>query len=160
MRRLLLFAAYAVGVIVLYLAFVFGREFVGARAKRTEYAASSAEVRADLEDAARQLREKTPFMIDASTRLDSVEVENERMYYRYSFPTLTAKDIDRNKLLNQTRAQLVEKACSNAKLRLTLKYGARYVHSYAGNDGELVAEIEIEESDCGTRPNRTIDLTK
>jgi hypothetical protein len=148
MRRIVLAVAYVFGAVALYLAIVFGRELTNAQAKRTEYSSNAAEVRAGLEETARQMNLKTPFMLDGVTRLDSVDVIEESLYYRYSFPALSAKEVDGEKLHRQTRRQLVQKACSSAKVMFTLRYGARYVHSYSGNDGQVITDIEIKDGDC------------
>lgn len=100
--------------------------------------------------AAEQANARGPVMVDEDTRWDSTEAgPGARITYFYTFPSYSSREIDREHLLANLRPEVVELACASKEMKPSLEYGATYVYTYRGNDGEDILRFELNRRDCG-----------
>lgn len=100
--------------------------------------------------AAKEFNEKCPIMLDEETRLDKATVgPGPRAVYHHTFPKYNSNEIDPSIIRSDLRAEVMQKVCSNEKMKKSLQYGGIYVYSYYGKDAVEIARFEIDRSDCG-----------
>ena len=87
-------------------------------------------------------------MIDNSTRLDQVVVEDRTIIYKTSLINLTSESADQDIFKEKIGPFLADKYCSDLKSRAALELGVRYGHEYFGNDGVLLYTAKISLDDC------------
>jgi hypothetical protein len=101
--------------------------------------------------AANQLNQQLPIMVDEDTRLDRATVgPGARSVYHYTFPNITSKEIDSNWLYTNLRPAITRKVCSSKDMEMSLRYGATYIYSYSGSDGNEIARFEIDRNGCSS----------
>ena len=115
---------------------------------------SSRDIQANLIEgfsiAAKELNQKCPMMVDEETRIDKVTVgPGARIVYYHTFPNYNSNEIDANLIRTNLRAEVMQKVCSNDKMKKSIEYGGIYVYSYYGKDAVEIAQFEIDRSDCG-----------
>lgn len=115
---------------------------------------SSRDIEADLIEgfsiAAKELNQKCPMMLDEETRIDKVTVgPGARIVYHHTFPNYNSNEIDANLIRTNLRTEVMQKVCSNEKMKKSIEYGGIYVYSYYGKDAVEIAQFEIDRSDCG-----------
>ena len=103
-----------------------------------------------LEEAARQINQNTPTMVDEDTRMDKASVgPGARVTYHYTFPGYSSREIDPTWLRQNLRPAVMQNVCNDNDMKLSLQYGATYAYSYSGNDGLPVSNFAIDRNDCG-----------
>lgn len=108
-----------------------------------------AEVRA-IDRAVERSNSALPVMIDESTRLDKINIDQVAKEYTLfmSAPKLSADDID-TVALEQDFVDVAKlEACGNAQLSAFLKEGYTVTYTYYDGNNVLVASHSIEPNDC------------
>lgn len=157
-RKILLVLGFIAVVIAMAIGGQMGRE-VG-KATFSPSKPSSQDIEAKLIEgfsiAAKELNQKCPMMLDEETRIDKVTVgPGARIVYHHTLPKYNSDEIDADSIRTNLRAEVLQKVCSNEKMRKSIEYGGIYVYSYYGKDAIEIAQFEINRSDCGfaaTRP--------
>jgi DNA-directed RNA polymerase subunit RPC12/RpoP len=97
---------------------------------------------------AMEINTKTPLMIDKSTRLDLVVVEDKTITYKTTLINLTAENVDNDMFKRGIAPFLSEKYCSDKNTHKALELGVKYDHEYFGNNGALLYTASISFEDC------------
>jgi hypothetical protein len=103
---------------------------------------------AKIQQQALEVNSKTPMMIDNSTRLDQVVVEDKTIIYKTTLVNLTTETADQDLFKKKIGPFLADKYCSDKKSREALELGVEYGHEYFGNDGILLYTAKISLDDC------------
>lgn len=115
---------------------------------------SEAEIRETLAEgfrqAANQINENAPIMVDEETRMDKATVGPGAVFtYHYTFPNYSADQLDKGFILNDLRKNVTANVCNSKEMEGSLKLGGRYVYSYSGANGIHIAEFGISGGNCG-----------
>ncbi|MEN8135137.1 MAG: hypothetical protein ABFS18_06315 [Thermodesulfobacteriota bacterium] len=97
---------------------------------------------------AMEVNSKVPLMIDKSTRLDLVVVEDKTIIYKTTLVNLSAETADKDIFKNKIGPYLAEKYCNDKNSRKALELGVKYGHEYFGKDGALRYTASISVDDC------------
>ena len=97
---------------------------------------------------AMEVNSKAPLMIDKSTRLDLVVVEEKTIIYKTTLVNLTAETADKDIFKKKIGPYLAEKYCNDKNSRKALELGVKYDHEYFGNNGALLYTANISLEDC------------
>ena len=97
---------------------------------------------------AMEINSQTPLMIDKSTRLDLVVVEDKTITYKTTLINLTAENVDNDMFKRGIAPFLSEKYCSDKNTHKALELGVKYDHEYFGNNGALLYTASISLEDC------------
>jgi hypothetical protein len=103
---------------------------------------------AKIQQQALEVNSKTPMMIDNSTRLDQIVVEDETIIYKTTLVNFTAETADHDIFKEKIGPFLADKYCSDKKSRAALELGVKYGHEYFGNNGVLLYTAKISLDDC------------
>lgn len=104
------------------------------------------------QEAARQINQTTPTMLDENTRVDRATVgPGVVLTYHYTFPRYSSQDISESWLRQNLLPTVKDNVCRNERMKLSLQYGGIYAYSYSGNDGVRISRFEIDRNDCGFR---------
>lgn len=97
-----------------------------------------------------KINKKLPMMVDQETRLDKATVgPGPRMVYHFTFLNHAAKDINANKFQEYLKPVIVQKNCTDPKMKKFLQYGGIYEYAYSGNNGVEITRFDIDRTDCG-----------
>lgn len=99
-----------------------------------------------------RINTKTPLMIDKSTRLDRVLVEDQTIIYQATLVNLTLETAGGDIFKKEIGQFLSEKYCNNEYARKALELGVKYGHEYYGNDGALLYTATITVDNCRSDP--------
>ncbi|MCK4839083.1 MAG: hypothetical protein KAS94_09780 [Desulfobulbaceae bacterium] len=91
---------------------------------------------------------KAPLMIDKSTRLDRVVVEDKTIIYKTTLVNLSAETAVKDIFKNKIGPYLADKYCNDKNSRKALELGIKYDHEYFGNDGAVLYTASISSEDC------------
>ena len=91
---------------------------------------------------------RTPMMIDNSTRLDQIVVEDKTIIYKTTLVNLTTETADQDIFKKKIGPFLADKYCNDKKSREALELGVKYGHEYFGNDEVLLYTAKISFDDC------------
>lgn len=104
-----------------------------------------------LENAARQINERGPMMIDNDTRIDRASVgPGARFTYHYTFPGYSSREIDASLLRANLEPAVRSQVCRSKDMARSLELGTTYVYSYTGRDGAGILSFEVSRRDCGS----------
>lgn len=99
--------------------------------------------------AAAEANAKGPIMVDPNTRLDqTIAGPGAKLTYFYSFPGYSSQAIKQNWDIANAQATVTNGVCGSQGMSSSLQNGGVYVFSYSGNDGVMIAQFEIDKSDC------------
>ncbi len=99
-----------------------------------------------------EINSKTPLMIDKSTRLDRVSVEDQTIIYQATLVNLTVETAGGDIFKQDIGRFLAEKYCNNKYTRKALELGVKYGHEYSGKDGALLYTATITVENCRSEP--------
>lgn len=103
---------------------------------------------------ARKLNLKTPIMVDNSTRLDKVVVEERKIVFQSTLVNPEAeKKAGEEEFKVQVRKSLIKKYCATEETRIALKLGISYGHEYFSMDDEILFNVSITGEDCSKQGN-------
>lgn len=108
-----------------------------------------------LAEAAEFVRQRGPVMIDADTRLDSVDAVGTTFTYRYSLVRFAAADFDaptREQLRAEMRRRLHNAACVSAEMKPMRDLKATIAYSYVDSNGVPFETFTFNEHDCALGP--------
>ena len=154
LKKLLSIIGVIVALIVWAISGQIGREVGKAAFSPSELSQQEIEAKLieGLEEAARQINQSTPTMIDEDTRMDKVTVgPGVRVTYHYTFPRYSSRDVDTDWLRQNLHPVVMKNVCNNKDMKLSIQYGATYAYSYSGNDGLRISSFTIDRNDCGFR---------
>ncbi len=97
---------------------------------------------------AMEVNSKAPLMIDKSTRLDLVVVEDKTIIYKTTLVNLTVEAANQDIFKNKIGPYLADKYCNDKNSRKALELGIKYDHEYFGNDGAVLYTASISVEDC------------
>jgi DNA-directed RNA polymerase subunit RPC12/RpoP len=97
---------------------------------------------------AMEVNGKVPLMIDKSTRLDRVVVEDKTIIYKTTLVNLSAQTADKDIFKKKIGPYLAEKYCNDKNSRKALELGIKYGHEYFGINGALLYSAHIGVDDC------------
>ncbi|MCY1277589.1 hypothetical protein D3C76_745480 [compost metagenome] len=97
-----------------------------------------------------QTRDHLPQQVDKVTTLKSVQLslDDRTLYYRYAISSVSSTQLDaagKAKLEDGLRSRLVASTCQQQELLERFRrYRVRISHQYTGNDGKLLAKVDID----------------
>ena len=95
-----------------------------------------------------EINSDTPLMIDPSTRLDRVVVEDKTITYKATLVNFSAKTTNKVLFNKKIGPFLANKYCSDKNSRKALELGVKYGNEYSGNNGTLLYSATIGVDDC------------
>lgn len=101
-----------------------------------------------LEEELLMIRKGLPTMIDESTRLDDVSLQEEDIHYDYTLIGYAAGNIDVERFKVLMSARIKTTACTNPETRSFLDAGRSLVYLYRDKHSKPLAEIMVTKSDC------------
>lgn len=102
-----------------------------------------------LMQAASQLNENLPMMVDAETRWDNSVGMKNQFHYNYTLVNYAAADIDANFLESELRPTVANTACTTEEMQVFFRNGVSAVYNYKGNDGLVITRFIITPQECG-----------
>jgi hypothetical protein len=103
---------------------------------------------ATLKQAATELNENLPMMVDADTRLDTSIGINGKFRYNYTLVNYTAEELDSNALKEAMRPKLVNSYCTVADMRTFVENNVPVTYAYSGKDGKEIVTITVTSEEC------------
>ncbi|MCY1391737.1 hypothetical protein D9M71_65890 [compost metagenome] len=97
-----------------------------------------------------QTRDNLPKQVDKVTTLNSVKLslDDKTLYYRYAISSVSSTQLDatgKAKLQDGLRSGLIASTCQQQELLERFRhYRIRVSHQYTGNDGRLLAKVDID----------------
>jgi hypothetical protein len=107
------------------------------------------ELNSVLMQAASQINENLPIMVDSETRLDSSVGVNKQFRYNYTLINYSAEELDIAAIESSMRPQLINTVCTTKEMRVFVENGVPVTYAYYGKDGKQVTTIAVQPSDCG-----------
>lgn len=98
---------------------------------------------------ASKINSRLPMKIDSGTRLENVSGTRKRFTYHYTLINYTSTDIDSETFVEEMGDGLKSNVCSNPDVEPLLKNGVNMRYVYSGNEGNYIADITVEPSECG-----------
>ncbi|PPI79531.1 hypothetical protein DXI23_04595 [Marinobacter flavimaris] len=107
--------------------------------------------------AADEINQSTPTMVDSETRLDKATVgPGAVLTYHYTFPNYSSDELDSVWIKSELRQSVTSNVCKNEIMKPALEYGGKYVYSYSGSDQIVIESFQITQKDCGDRPRASV----
>lgn len=111
-------------------------------------APTDAEIEAALVEAARQINQGVPMVVDKNLRLDRVVGGNKTLQYRYTLIDHEASAVNTEEFRRGMQAILVEEICADEEMAFLFANGVKYSYRYQGKDEKEIATITVRVSDC------------
>lgn len=152
MKKVLFFAGIGVASIAAAVAGGMGEEVV--KKVFSPKSPSSGDVQNALiqgfNQAAEQINQGTPTMIDEETRMDKATVgPGATLTYHYSLLNYTSDEIDSGWINSGVRESITKHVCNREDMKPSLQYGGTYSYSYSGNDQKVIGSFQVTREDCG-----------
>lgn len=112
--------------------------------------ASPADIEKSLAKAAAKANEKTPQMVDSSTRMDRVSSGPGRIFtYHHTMISMTKKDVNVDAFNGSFASGLRSRICATEGMRPLFANGVTLVYSYLDSDGLPIGVVNITPQNCG-----------
>jgi hypothetical protein len=95
------------------------------------------------------ITKKLPEMLDSDTRLESVTVGGNDLFYHLTLVNQTKDTMDMTKFDNETKAKVIASACKQPETRQFLDDNFNLIYIYQDKDGNAVGKFFITNLDCG-----------
>lgn len=89
-----------------------------------------------------------PTMVDSMTRLERVKAHKDTLEKQYSLTTIRLADLDVTAFNKQMSGLLIGQSCANEQSRALYKAGVSEWFTYADMNGDEIATIKIDQSNC------------
>lgn len=109
---------------------------------------TDAEIEKALVEAARQINENVPMIVDKNLRLDRVDGGNRTLLYRYTLFHHNASAVNAEEFRRGMQAILVGEICTDEEMAVLLVHGVAYSYRYQSKDGKHIVTISVRSSDC------------
>ena len=109
---------------------------------------SREEVNDYLIEQSKLLNKQAPVMVDSATRFDSTIVTDLILHYRFTMINLTSNEITSASYQDDVRKKLINNCCKSDNIKEVFKLDVTYHYAYYGKDGQIIADIYIDRSDC------------
>ncbi|MEN8143092.1 MAG: type II secretion system pilot lipoprotein GspS-beta, partial [Thermodesulfobacteriota bacterium] len=144
-RMLGLYAVMAIGALMIF--FILTKSKVDQGSSGADVFETKA-IERQLEKA-RNLNQKTPMMVDKSTRLDQVVIRDRKIIFKSTLINPEAeKRAGEEEFKKQVGQSLVARYCTNEETRKALQLGIAYGHEYFNQDGKTLFTAGITLEDC------------
>ncbi len=106
------------------------------------------ELNSVLMQAASQINQNLPMMIDSETRLDSTVGINKKFRYNYTMINYSVEELDPKSFSETMRPQLVNAVCTTKEMEVFMKNGVPVTYAYHGKNGKQLTTITVEPLQC------------
>lgn len=106
------------------------------------------ELNSVLIQAANQINQNLPMMVDSETRLDSTVGINNQFRYNYTMINYPAEELDSKAFKEAMQPQLINSVCTTKEMEVFMKNGVPVTYAYHGKNGKQVTTITIHPSQC------------
>jgi hypothetical protein len=96
----------------------------------------------------RMMNASLPTMLDASTRLDSLDYESEMVIYFNTIVDRTVDEFDVEYFHEIMKASIVDNLCASSDTRRYLHDGIAYAYSYADMNDARITDVIVTDVDC------------
>jgi len=93
------------------------------------------------------LNKDTPYSIDSETNMLSINSVSDNLVYRYEVKA-NKNQIDLTNFRKILSGQLVNQYCQTEEFGLLRNLGISFIHRYEDNNGDLIAEFNVNNSYC------------
>jgi len=93
------------------------------------------------------LNKDTPYSIDSETNMLSINSVSDNLVYRYEVKA-NKNQIDLTNFRKILSGQLVNQYCQTEEFGLLRNLGISFIHRYEDNNGDLIAEFNVNKSYC------------
>jgi serine/threonine protein kinase len=102
---------------------------------------------AELEKEASKMNATLPKMVANGVRADKLLVgPGKKVTYRYTLVNVSSSNVN-DDFYNNVKQELIKDSCGT--LKIILQNGVTFLYEYYGNDGIMVAAINLTPADCG-----------
>lgn len=106
------------------------------------------ELNSVLMQAASQINQNLPMMVDSETRLDSTVGINKTFRYNYTMINYPVEELDPKGFSEAMRPQIVNSVCTTKEMEVFMKNGVPVTYAYHGKNGKQLTTITVEPSQC------------
>ncbi|WGS60571.1 hypothetical protein [Vibrio lentus] len=103
-----------------------------------------------LMQAASQINQNLPMMVDAETRWDSTSGFQKQFRYSYTLVNYAAEDLDPKSIKTSMQSQLINSVCTTKEMQIFVNNGVPVIYAYYGKNGKQVTTITVHPSSCET----------
>lgn len=101
-----------------------------------------------LMQAASEINQNLPMMIDAETRLDTTIGINREFRYNYTMVNFLGDEIDADLFSQEMTPNIVNAACTTEEMEFFTSNDIPVTYSYSGNDSRHIMSITVHSEQC------------
>ncbi|MER2493695.1 hypothetical protein [Catenovulum sediminis] len=107
-----------------------------------------ADLQKELREAANELNQTTPLMVDSETRLDSSFAYQNRFVYKYTLVNYAVENLDVETFTDIMTEQVTNNTCTNRDMVYFVNNKVVVSYTYFDQTGKQVAAIDVDTAKC------------